>query len=345
MSSSIIIRAKPAGGKTFRELVWRKVKIKKSLDEICHSLELELPVSERHKIHKHDTVEVRYYNQYISESEQNNKMRRVTTVLVDEITDVTDIKQKSLTVIGRSPARDIIDSSWPDTIKGQTLEELTLRIAKKFDILVARFPKDGPKTWPVNSFSWEDESPWTKLVNEADNQGYIFTSNKAGNLYLWKVASTPRREGFFLEEGKNIRNIQTTENGGGQYHEYVVKGAGRKAIQIDGTCKNKRVLTINLTDFSVSEESLRRRALTEMLRRRENRTTVTVTGWGLTDRQIQALGNTFEKEIFWNPNFLIPVSIPSSGLNDNLLISEVEYEADASVMICTLTLVNREAYT
>jgi prophage tail gpP-like protein len=104
-------------------------------------------------------------------------------------------------------------------------------------------------------------------------------------------------------------------------------------------------MTINLTDLMVSEETMRRRALTEMRRRRENRTTVTVSGWGLSDSRIQALGETIRREIFWNPNFLIPVKLPSSGLDGNLLISQVEYQADASSMTTALTLVNPEAYT
>jgi prophage tail gpP-like protein len=353
MSSRVIVQAAPAGGGSFVPLIWKKIKIRKSLDEICHSLELELPADERSKIHKHDTVEVRYENQYISDSEENKKRRLVTTVKVDEVTNAADARRKSIVVIGRSPARDIIDSTWSFGIMGrQSLEAITKRIAGKFGIKVTRMPTDGPETGPVASFSFENESPWAKLLTEADNQGYVLTSNEAGGLYIWKAASEKRYEKdagggalFLLTEGRNIRSVRYTENGAEQFHEYIVQGGGRPPAQvIDPTCKNNRVLTINLTDFGVSEETLRRRALTEMLRRRENRAVVTVSGWGLGDGQIRALGDTYHKEIFWNPNFLIPVKLPSIGLDDNLLISEVEYEADPSVMNSTLTLVNQEAY-
>jgi prophage tail gpP-like protein len=342
MSSKIIVQAAPSGGGSFQELVWKKIKIRKSLDEICHYMELELPASERIKIHRHDKVEVRYFNKFIRDSDQR---RRVTTVMVDEITDITDTAQKGLLVIGRSPARDIIDSSWGDMIlHSQSLEYVANKVAERFGIKVQRMPTDGPETGPVSSFSWENESPWQKLITAADNQGYIFTSNEEGNLYLWKVAVTLRDEGFSLGEGSSIRNIQATENGAEQFHEYVVRGAGKEARQTDTTCKNKRIMTINVTDFGVSEEDLRRRALTEMLRRRENRTTVTVSGWGLGDGQIQALGETVRREVFWNPNFLIPVKIPSSGLDAKLLVAQVEYQADAASMTAALTLVNPEAY-
>jgi prophage tail gpP-like protein len=359
MSSKVIVQAAPSGGGRFQELVWQSIKVRKSLDEICHYMELELPVSERQKIHKHDKVEVRYFNQHISESEENDKKRRVTTVMVDEITDITDTGKRGLLVIGRSPARDIIDSAWSDIVlHQQSLEKLANNIVSPFlDAAgiekftfegrphVTRMPWNGPETGPVFSFSWENESPWQKLITAAANQGYIFTSNEAGNLYLWKAAIAPRDEGFFLNEGSNIRSIQSTENGSEQFHEYVARASFKEARITDNTCRNGRIMTINITDETTDQVALERRVLTEMYRRRENRTTVTVSGWGLDDARIKALGDTFHKEIFWNPNFLIPVIIPSGGLNDNLLVSEVEYQADESSMTTALTLVNPEAYT
>jgi len=343
MSSSVLIQAAPAGTERFQQLLWQKVKIRKSLDEICHYMELTVPASERDKIHKHDKVEVRYYNPLITDSDSR---RRVTTIMVDEVTDTADASQKCLTVIGRSPARDIIDSTWYGWCLNQTkLEDVANEIAGKFGITVQRMPTNSPETEPVFSFSWEAESPWTKLINEADNQGYIFTSNEAGDMYLWRVATGIRDEGFFLTEGQNIRDIQCTQNGAEQYHEYLVRASWKEAREIDHTCRNNRILTINLTDVNTPEEALRRRAKTEMLRRRENRTLVTVTGWGLNDFQIKNLGDTIRREVFWNPNFLIPVRIPSIGLDGRLLISEVEYTADPSAMTSALTLVNPEAYS
>ena len=343
MSKVIVLAGNPqaSGMNNFKELLWLKVKVKKSLDEICHSVELELPISERSKIKKHDKIEVRVFNSNYTASFGKP---RLTTVFIDEITDLTDKGKKSLSVIGRSPARDIIDSTWSETILGSaSLEDIAKRIADKFNIPLKRMPADSEPTNPVFSFSWENESPWTKLLSEADNQGFVFTSNEAGGLYLWKVA-TGLREGFFLEEGKNIRNVQTTENGAGQFNTYVVRGGGNEAIEIDNTCRNNRVLTIVLTDLIVFEETLKRRALTEKFRRRENKTLVTVSGWGLSDPQLKALGSTEGKEVFWNPNFLIPVKIPSSNLNGNYLISQVEYNASPTTFSCDITLVNPEVY-
>jgi prophage tail gpP-like protein len=107
------------------------------------------------------------------------------------------------------------------------------------------------------------------------------------------------------------------------------------------------VLTIDIDDPNITADKLKSRAQTEMRRRKETRTSVTVGGWGLTDAQIKkiAAGGTARKEIFWIPNSIIPVNIPTLGLNTTLLICEVEYEADSSTFGSTLTLVKRDAYT
>jgi len=60
--------------------------------------------------------------------------------------------------------------------------------------------------------------------------------------------------------------------------------------------------------------------------------------------QIKNLGATIRKEIFWVPNLLIPVSMPSLGKDTKLLIAEVEMEASVETMSSTITLVKREAY-
>jgi prophage tail gpP-like protein len=340
MSRIVVVNA--ASGK---ELLWRHIKIKKSLDDICHTMELEIPANERGKIHKHEKIEARYENNLVKDSDGR---RRAATFMVDEVTASADISGHSITVIGRSPARDIVDSSWGGDNDGlllnNTLLQITKHICDKFGIACGIIPNDqGDITEAVTIFSWENESPWTKLIAEADSQGFILTSNEAGDLYLWKAGV--RHEEFHLTEGRNIKTNEWKENGAEQYHEYVVTGGyGEPARVTDNTCKNKRVLTIDLTNPGVEPSKLRRRAETEMRRRRENRVTVSISGWGLTDTQIKNLGTTGGKEIFWVPNLLIPVSMPSLGLKASLLIAEVEQEAGEDSMSSTITLVNQEAY-
>jgi prophage tail gpP-like protein len=316
-----------------RELLWRNIKIRKSLDDICHTLELEIPKSERPNVGKHDKIDVRYENNLVKDSDGR---RRVTTVLVDEVTANVDITKHSVIVLGRSPARDIIDSTWSGILADMTLGQVVKEIGKTFNVDCATFPTNKPdKTETVYGFSWENESPWAKLINEADSQGYILTSNEAGNLYVWAVEGAVRQEGFLLAltEGQNIKTAEWKENGAEQYHTYVVTGGGETETITDDTCRSNRILTIDIPDPLIEQEKLERKAVTERNLRRENRTTVAVAGWGLIDQQIQDLGAISGKEIFWVPNILIPVRIPSLRLSDSLLISEVEYEATPEALL------------
>ena len=153
--SRIVINAASAGTDNFKPLIWNRVQITKSLDEICHSLTLELPVSQRSLIAVHDTLEVRFYNKYIT---HNNGNLRVTTVRIDEITDMTDNGQKYISVLGRSPARDIIDSTWTGSAGGSDLLTVAQSVASKFGIIVHHLPRGQNNTETVSSL------PQTKPV-------------------------------------------------------------------------------------------------------------------------------------------------------------------------------------
>ncbi|MGL4987600.1 MAG: hypothetical protein ACRC5H_10780 [Treponemataceae bacterium] len=325
-----------------KDIIYENITIHKSLDEICHTIEVEVPSYERQKIKKHDRLQVLFTSPYLTD---HDGKRPVSTVLIDEICGNTENESKTIIVRGRSKARDIIDSQWSGEIKGSPdLLEVTRSIARDFSIDVLHMPTNQNSTKPVESFSWENESPWSKLLLEADAQGYIITSNQVGNLYVIKPSSSPRPKGLQIIEGVNVKRVSITESGAEQFNKYIVRGENNEATVTDSTCPNKRILTINVSDFNFDSEKLQRRARTEMLRRRENKVIVTVNGWGLTDEQIKALGNTFQKEVFWECNFLTPVKLPTFAIDDVMIISEVSYHLGSSVFEAEITLVKKEVY-
>jgi len=324
-----------------KELVWRSIKIKKSLEEICHTLEMELMPSEHLKVNKHDRLTVRRKNKLFKSGWSD----LITTVLVDQKELSIDNTTHNLKIIGRSPARDIIDSTWSneDEDENKTLKKALQLIGDKFDISCDTFDSTDP-TEIVGMFAFENESPWAKLINEADNQGYILTSNQAGGIYLWKVAKNVRIENFYITEGVNVKSIKWIENGAEQFHTYIVKGDGIKEQATDNNCRGNRTLHIS-KDNMYSNDSLYKLAKREKLRRNKYEVIVNVPGWGLTNEQIKNLKPTIQKpELFWFPNSLVPVDIPSFGLKDDLLISAVEYTATVDSISCDITLVNKEAY-
>ena len=339
--------------KEYEDITWKRVLVRKSLDEICHYAEVEIPESERSRVKKHAIMQVRFISEYITEGRDSYAGRRgfhpVTTVYIDAIDEETEKNSRGIIVSGRSAARDIIDSKWSETILGQpTLLTILRQIAGEFGFedkdVICMPTNQGDITKTVFSFSWENESPWAKLLTVADAQGLIITSNQLGGLYIERPARKGNDWGFAIEEGVNVRHPRRSESGAEQFHEYIVNCSNKVGRAIDNSCPNKRKLTINLSEFIIDQEKLDRRAKTEMLRRREDKITCTVSGWGLSEDKIKNLGGTFHKEIFWEVNLLIPVKLPSCNVNANMLISQVEYTADTKSFSCDVTLVKPEAY-
>ena len=368
--SKIIVRTASPGIKDtqlFKDLVWKKIRVRKSLDEICHYVEVELPIEEREKIQLHNRLEVRYSSESIYdydykaagwESLLTDYTRRVTTVVVDEINETVDAKQRFITVIGRSPARDIIDSSWSGNYRDKTLLQLSAEISKKFNIESFPIPRHL-KTDPVEPFSWDCESPWAKLLNEAENQGLFITSNESGDLYVLKLGEDLQSIGFNIVEGINLKKVKIIERGTEQFWNYLVFGGGKDQLgkAVDDTFPREyqcRIKSMKMTDPKISKTKLDARAQNEMIRRREKKIHATVTGWGLTDEQIlnirnswklEGVNTTREKELFWNPGYTVGVHIPSCGLkNTSFLITQVEYTADTSTFSCDITMTKPEAY-
>ena len=351
--SEVAVAVWNSKARRYVDVSWRRVTVRKSLDEICHYAEVEIPESERNLVHKHGIIQVRVLSKYITEGRDSYGgkygFHPVTTVYIDEIDEETEKNTHGILVIGRSKARDIIDSKWSGTILGQqTLLSILQKVAgdvgfEEKDVICLPTNK-GDITKPVFSFSWENESPWAKLLTQADAQGLIITSNQLGGLYIEQPARGICDWGFAIEEGVNVRHPRRSENGAEQFHEYIVNGSGNQGTAIDSTCPNKRKLTINLSEFITDQDQLNRRARTEMLRRRVDKIVCTLSGWGLTEEQIKKLGGTYHKEIFWEVNLLIPVKLPSCGVNANMLISQVEYTADSNTVSCDVTLVKSEAY-
>jgi len=332
-------------GKT---LVRRSIRVRKSMDDICHTLEAELAYHERENIAPHHKIELRVMSNSLAGESQG---RRVTTVLLDTCSVRFTPAAHTVTISGRSPARDIIDSAWEGKLEKMTLKEICREIAfKQFGIKISTFPPDGPDPAKlIEAFEWTNESPWTKLAGEAMTQGFVFNSAEDGSLYLWQVPGEKNiRPGFAVTEGINVKSAEWLADRSNQFYTYKVTGGGHEPKILDdpySVINKGRILTIGMTDEQVTEETMLGRAAAEFRRRRENSVTVTLKGWGLTDKQIQALGVTQGKEIFWTPNIMVPVHLPSLGVREqNLLVCEVTQEATAKSIYSEVTLCRREKY-
>ena len=87
--SEVAVAVWNAKTRKYVNVSWKRVMVRKSLDEICHYAEVEIPASERSLFHKHGIFQVRYLSQYITEGRDSYAGRYgfhpVTTVYIDEI--------------------------------------------------------------------------------------------------------------------------------------------------------------------------------------------------------------------------------------------------------------------
>ena len=119
--SEVVVAVWVASEKQYITIPYKRVMVRKSLDEICHYVEVELTDSELKYVHKHGTLQVRLVSQYITEGKMEYVGRYgyhpVTTVYIDEVSTTYEDNKKTITAIGRSRARDIIDSNWSGCIQ------------------------------------------------------------------------------------------------------------------------------------------------------------------------------------------------------------------------------------
>jgi prophage tail gpP-like protein len=334
---------------------WTKLKVRKTLDELVHTIEVETAISDRPKITKHARFGV-----YYSNTDLGISRRPVSTAFVDNIDIDSSSKSNRFLFNGRSAARDIIDSKWSATITGKTLFELCWFFANQFGIKQLNANRQlevacyhiGSKTDPtslVSEFSFEAESPWEKLQQEAANQGFIITSSQIGGLYVWRVPTAGSNQwGFQLKEGQNISSFRDQDSGAQQFYKYTIKADDLESVGYDKTCPiTARELVLNLTDVNMTKEKLSRRVKTEIRRRRERRVGVTVGTWTLPAQRIRENQVKYKDtghEVFWEVNFLTPVEIPSLAVSDTLLTSQVELTADRSSMSADIQLSRPEEY-
>ncbi len=327
---------------------FQRLNVRISLDDICHSLEMDVSENVAWNVHKHDILEVRYT--------LGGVPRLVTTVEIDDIDRLLNAQSKSYRILGRSQARNLIDSSYSGQFSQLTLSQLCQRICGDFKI---PFKNWAGKTDLIESFEWENESVWQKLVSQAVAQQCLFYSSQVGGLYLDRVSGRARPEGFVLQQTQNIEEVNKREIGREQFRHYVVIGENGKGKATDATCRRPRTLTLNMSDSTMSEQDLRRWAIVQMRRRRGVELQVKLPGWGLDEQKLDVVKQrvavsdmTAEKkkklfgfEIFWGVNFYTLVDLPDYGFDKKyLLTTAVEYSVESDKISCNVTLKDRENY-
>lgn len=320
---------------------YTSLKVRKSIDEMCHTAEIACPLTELKKVKKHDVINIKMVM-------WNKDERNVTTTLIDDISATLNNTQKQMTIMSRSFARDIVDSSDSGRIEGGTLVEVVKNIAQKYNkkIAVEHYPTKIDASPQIASFTWENESVWQKLLTVAENNSYSIASNQASGLYVWEkkqyLSSIPNHQ---LVEGVNIKSASLNKRGFEQFNCYRIKGNYAVSEKKDSSCDTKRVFTLFFTDENISAAELERRALSEIARRKTDELSISVHGWGMHEKEIEKLKimNDSLIEVFYEPKQKIKVKLPSFDINSEKVIKSVELILSNNEYSANLILVDEGA--
>lgn len=288
----------------------------------------------------------------------------VLTGYVDDYMPTIGPQQHTVRIRGRSKTEDLIDCS-PDIASGQfsgySLQAIATSIAALFGISVVVQTPGASATF-ANATLERSETAFTFLERLCRLAGVLLADDEHGNLVLTNVGAT--RASGSLVEGQNFQLATAVLSSKHRYSQYIVKGqhalglggaaswggAGgvgggapptgvvqnqMRAVAIDPAVPRYRPKVIlgesqmTPTQLQLRVNWMRQHAIGE-----GTRADITLQGWRQPDGTL------------WRINQSLPVTSPSLGVDQDLLVGRVEYVLSPSEgEITRLRVAPIEAYT
>ncbi len=274
------------------------------------------------------------------------------TGYLDEISISYEAESHTISARGRGKTADLVDCchqgpqcQWKDL----DLLQLAQTLCRPFDIEVLSEVEVGDP-FPTVSYG-QGDTIFSLLARLAQQRGLLLSSDGQGRLVI--TAAARERLPGALRLGDNIISGQIRISERDRFSRYIVKGQGQtsggalgglfdddpqEAMSPQGQAsdpgvRRHRPLVI-LADTAENSGAFERRARWEAVTRagRSQSVSYTVAGWG------PAPG------VLWTPNRLIEVQDPYLGLDQDLLLEQVEYGLDQNGTQSRLTLAPPDAY-
>lgn len=316
---------------------WSSVRISRGIEQVCGGFELS--VSERFD--------------EVSKPRPIRKGQKATlsidgiiviTGWIDVVAPEYDASNHALTVSGRDATGDLVDCAAicaAGVYKGRTLAQIATDLAKPFKVQVVVHTDVGAAftEWRIE----QGETVIDSLDRAARYRGVLFISDGLGNLVITQpgTASAPAR----LKLGENIKRASGQSSLQQRFSEYIVKAQqagndllfGATAAQPSGRALDSVVgryrPTVILAEDQANAGSCKTRAEWQrtVSAARGDQVVYTVDGW---------LANG----ALWQPNTLVQVVDRYMDINDQRLISRVDFILDDQGERTDLTVVGRHAY-
>ena len=319
---------------------WKETRLGFSIDNIANTFQLQLtdkwgPNSEPRLVRMGANCEV-----WIDKI-------KVITGYVDDVLPVYDDKSHMVSVTGRSKAADLVDSSHPGKqFKNRDLKQLADEICKPFGIKV--FIANGVDIGKAfKEIEIETgETMFEFLEHAARIRALRFMSTIDGDLVITKAST--QRVSTALILGENILKASGSFSIADRFSEVTIIGSqsgsddgwGAVAAHMKGSYKEplfaalKRHRPLVITaDGSVTLEDCKRRAQWEVNTRhgRGQSINYTVNGW-------------FHSKGLWQPNTIVPVRDPYQGIDQDLMIADVQLISDDQGQRTELRVIPPQAF-
>jgi len=253
---------------------------------------------------------------------------KVVTGNVDEVAPEYDANQHEINIIGRSKLGDLVDCAIePKSWKNQPLDKLANIICEPFGIKVI-VETDVGKPFKKASVNG-GESPFEFLERLARIRAVRLMSDREGNLVITRAGTQRIKTALVL--GENILRASGTFSSRDRFSDYTVLGQnagtdnafGASASENKGTSKDTKITRhrpmVSVVDGTVDSDDCKKRAQWERNTRygRSRAVVYTVMGW----RHAEGL---------WLPNKMVPVKDEYLGIDEDRLITTVQFGIDES---------------
>lgn len=271
----------------------------------------------------------------------------IITGYADSIENSIDAESHTITVSGRDKTADLVDCSaicGQGEVKGQDLLGLAQLLAQPFGVNV-KAETDVGSTF-TNFSIQPGETVFDALERAAKLRGLLLSTDGLGNLVIQKVGAS-QADGAVVQ-GENVKRAALSVDTKDRFSAYYVKAqtsgsdesngatvAHVKAQSTDENVSRYRPLVIVAEDKATTADA-EKRAQWEAAVRAANAEKVTATVQGFEQKSGGAL---------WTINQLVKVSLPILGIEQEMLIGEVQFSmSDGSGSETQLTLQRAEAF-
>lgn len=320
---------------------WKAVSVKKSLEALSAGFDLQFTADDQlpdWKIPPGDQCEIRMGSD------------RVLVGYVDDLGVSYDAGSHTLKVSGRDRTGDLVDCSAPSKrYASLTLPELAADLAKPYGIKVVNQAEKVKFQRGVHS-NQPGESVHRVLERRARQESVLLLSDAAGGLLITQ-AGLGGDTGVTIEYGRDIKAASFQHSAADLYSEIVVKGQSiggnqfslADTVQPQGVVQRKvegrgvrryRPLCIVAESQADSARCATRARWEAGVREaKSKRWEVTVAGWRDQNGRL------------WDINKFVHLRCPLMGVDEQLLISGVDFTLDESGTVTNLKLSKKDAFS